>query len=283
MVSRSQLVAELRSLGLGADDTVMVHASLRRTGPIEGGAATLIAVLDEVVGTWMMTLGAHDTWSWVNERPEGERAALLADAEPFDALTTPADPDIGVLAEVFRTTPGTVVSDHPEGRFGARGAGAAELVADQSWHHYYGPGSPLAKLVEARGSVLRLGADDDTITLTHHAEYGCDVPDKRTVRRYRRVTSDAGPMIRVVECLDDSDGIVDHDYFPEILAAYRAAGRVRTGRVGNAAAELLDAADYVAFATDWMNVNLGPVGPVSDLGCTTSRRVNASRHGSSQV
>lgn len=243
MIRREQLVDDLRSLGLGPHDTLMVHASLRRTGPIDGGAVTLIEALDEVVGTSMMTLGAI------------EQAGR--DPQPFDPLTTPADPDIGVLAEVLRTTPGTVVSPHPEGRFGARGHRAAELVAGQPWHHYYGPGSPLAKLVEAGGSVLRLGADDDTITLTHHAEYLCDVPGKRIVIRQPLVLGDDGPIVRPVECLDDSDGIVDRDYFPEILDAYRAAGRVRVGRVGNASAELLDAADYVTFATDWMNTNLG--------------------------
>lgn len=244
MIARQQLVDDLRELGLGAGDVVMVHASLRRTGPIDGGAATLIGALDAAAGTWMMTLGAIEQ--------EGD------DPAPFDALTTPADPDIGVLAEVFRTTPGTVVSDHPEGRFGARGERAAWLVADQPWHHYYGPGSPLAKLAEAGGRVLRLAADDDTITLTHHAEYLCDVPAKRSVVRRPVVMGAHGPEMRVVECLDDSDGIVDRDYFPEILDAYRAAGGVRTCRVGNAVAELLDAADYVRFATAWMNANLAP-------------------------
>ena len=242
MISRSQLVDDLRALGLGSGDTVMVHASLRRVGPVDGGAATVVGAIDEVVGTWMMTLSAIEQ--------SGD------DPAPFDALTTPADPDIGVLAEVMRTAPGTVVSDHPEGRFGARGERAARLVADQPWHHYYGVGSPLAKLVEAGGRVLRLGAADDTITLTHHAEYLCDVPDKRTVTRYPVVAGDDGPVVRPVECIDDSDGIVDRDYFPEILAAYRSTGGVRTGRVGNAEAELLDAADYLAFATAWMNTEL---------------------------
>lgn len=243
MIPGERLVDDLRSLDLRSDDTVMVHVSMRRIGPVEGGAATLVAALDEVVGTWMMTLGAVEQSG--------------PDQLPFDALTTPADSDIGVLAEVFRTTPGTVVSDHPEGRLGARGERAAELVAGQPWHHYYGPGSPLTTLVELGGSVLRLGADDDTITLTHHAEYLCDVPDKRTVIRHPLVMGEDGPVVRPVECIDDSDGIVDRDYFPEILDAYRATGRVRVGRVGNAAAELLDAAHYVGFATDWMNTNLG--------------------------
>ena len=58
-----------------------------------------------------------------------------------------------MLAEVFRTTSGTFVSNHPEGRFGARGAGADALVRDVPWDDYYGPGSPLARLVERGGTV----------------------------------------------------------------------------------------------------------------------------------
>ena len=65
------------------------------------------------------------------------------------------------------------------------------------------------RLVEAGGSVLRLGADTNTVTLIHYAEYLAHVPDKRRVRRHRRVFGSDGPGIRVVECLDDNLGIVD--------------------------------------------------------------------------
>ena len=87
-------------------------------------------------------------------------------------------------------------------------------------------------------------------------------PAKRRVRRYRRVGSPAGPVIRVVECLDDSDGIADWDgdgdYFVGLLDEYLATGSARTGLVGNAHAELLDARHYVAFATEWLSRNLRP-------------------------
>ena len=145
-------------LGVALGDVLMVHASLRRIGPVEGGAAGVITAIDRAVGdsgTSMMTLGARDDWSWVNEHPEEARPGLLAGAEPFDARHTPADPDVGALAESYRRHPGTVVSDHPEGRFGARGRLAEALMADQPWDDYYGPGSPLERLVtpEARCSV----------------------------------------------------------------------------------------------------------------------------------
>jgi aminoglycoside N3'-acetyltransferase len=253
-----QLVADFRRLGVADCDLVMVHASLRAIGPVEGGAAGVVAALDAAVGdggTVLMTIGARDDWGWVNEHPEGERAALLAGAEPFDAATTPADPDMGVLAEVFRAMPGTLVSDHPEGRFAARGHRARDLVSDVPWDDYYGPGSPLERLVAGNGKVLRLGADIGTVTAIHYAEYLADVPAKRRVRRHRIVSGPVGPVQVVVECLDDSDGIVAYpgpDYFGVILEDYLAGGGARRGSVGNAASELLDAGDLVTFATRWM-------------------------------
>jgi aminoglycoside N3'-acetyltransferase len=222
-----------------------------------------VRALDNAIGptgTAMMALGAADAWAWVNERPEVERRALLADAEPFDALTTPAEPDVGVLAEVFRATPGTHVSNHPEGRFAARGRGAEALLRDVPWNDYYGPGSPLARLVEAGGQVLRLGADTNTVTLIHYAEYLADVGDKRRVRRHRRVLGPHGPEVRTVDCLDDSHGIVDwtgEDYFSTILDDYLAARAAVAGRVGRARSELIDGRDLVDFAAAWMTRGFG--------------------------
>jgi aminoglycoside N3'-acetyltransferase len=206
-----------------------------------------------------MTLGARDDRGWVNERPEADRPRLLEGAEPFDHLSTPADPDVGVLAEVFRTHPATLVSDHPEGRFGASGPMAAQLVEQVPWDDYYGPGSPLERLVEAGGRVLRLGADLDTLTLLHYAEYLTHVPSKRRVRRHRLVATAGGPQLRVVECLDDSDGIVEHpgeDYFAVILRHYLATGRASVGAVGGAVSQLIDAADVVDHGVAWMAEHL---------------------------
>jgi aminoglycoside 3-N-acetyltransferase len=257
------LVEDLRLLGVVPGDLVMVHASLRAVGPVVGGAAGLVAALDAAVGpsgSLLMTIGARDDWAWVNERPEPQRVALLAGSPPFDAGATAADPDIGVLAEVFRTRPGSTVSDHPEGRFAARGRLAAGLVAEVPWDDYYGPGSPLHRLVDQRGTILRLGADPDTVTAIHFAEYLADVPGKRRVRRHRLVHGPDGPVVRIVETLDDSDGIVDHpgpDYFGVILGEYLQTGAAAVGVVGSARSELLDAADLVRFAASWMTRHLG--------------------------
>lgn len=239
------LTSDLRALGVHPGDTLMVHASLRRIGPVEGGADGLIDALEAAVserGTLMMVLGSHD------------------DGALFDPLRTPPSHEVGALAGVFLRRPGTLVTDNPEGRFAARGHDAAALLGEQPWHDYFGPGSPLERLVERDGRVLRLGADDETTTLMHYAEYLAPLPAKRRVARERLVQGPSGPERRVITCLDDEHGIVDwsgEDYFADCLRAYRATGRMRQGRVGDALAELLEARDVLRFSVDWMGANLG--------------------------
>src|SRR5262245_31297944 len=112
MADVREIVGDLRRLGIVPGDTAMVHASMRAIGPIDGGAAGLITALDSAVGgegSLLMVLGAHDEYAWVNERPEADRAGLLQGTAAFDPLTTPAESDLGVLAEVFRKSPGTLV------------------------------------------------------------------------------------------------------------------------------------------------------------------------------
>jgi aminoglycoside N3'-acetyltransferase len=108
--------------------------------------------------------------------------------------------------------------------------------------------------------VLRLGANPDTTTVLHYAEYLADVPGKRRVRRHYRVMGATGPVTRSVECLDDEFGIVDwdgEDYFALILKAFLDEGRGLRGRIGNAEAQLVEAKDIVDFGARWMTANLG--------------------------
>lgn len=262
------LRAGLAALGVAAGSLVMVHASLRRIGLHRaafgpGGAEALLDALDAAVGpdgTLMMVLGTDYAMDWIYAHPSEARPALLAGTPAFDHRNAPVQPEVGWFAEAFRRRAGTIVSDNPSGRFGARGPLAAELMADQPWHDYYGPGSPLQKLCDGGGKVLRLGADPDTVTALHYAEYLADVPDKRSIRWDYVVAGPGGePEYRWIDCLDDSNGIAPwdgDDYFALILQAYLPLGRHREGAVGAARAELIDAADLVAFGARWMEENL---------------------------
>jgi len=267
-MTKEELVRDLKALGVAPGDLLMVHASLRRIGlgrtdAGEEGAGRLIDALDEALGadgSWMMVLGTDYPMDWVYNHPPEARAALLAGSPPFDYRDAPALPEVGWLAESFRRRQGTIVSDNPSGRFGARGRLAEGLMADQPWHDYYGPGSPLEKLCKWGGRILRMGANPDTVTALHYAEYLAEMPDKRRVRwDYVVAGPDGTPEHVWIDCLNDLDGIADwqgEDYFALILEAYLPLGRHRDGLVGKARSELLDAADYAGFGARWMGENL---------------------------
>jgi aminoglycoside N3'-acetyltransferase len=244
LVDASSLVRDFRALGLTHGNVVMVHASMRKVGPVIGGAAAVLDALVEVIGpggTILMVLSADED-------------------EPFDALQSPVDvEEMGILAEVFRTRAGVLVNDHAADRFAALGPKAPYLLNPTPLHDYHGPGSVLERLVAADGLVLRLGANPDTVTLTHYAEYLADVPNKIRVKR-RYVRADIGEQW--IESLDDTDGIAQWahgDYFPQILIDFVQAGHARIGPVGNCRAELLRAQPFVHFAVDWMNRHLAPL------------------------
>lgn len=267
-MTKEELRARLAALGVAAGDLVMVHASLRKLGLGRadfgpGGAEALLDVLEEAVGpdgSLMMVLGTDYPMDWVYDHPPEARAALLEGSPAFDYLNAPVLEEVGWLAEAFRRRPGTVVSDNPSGRFGARGRRAEALMADQPWHDGYGPGSPLEKLCESGGRILRLGANPDTVTALHYAEYLAVLPDKRRARwDYVIAGPDGAPRHVWVEGLDDEKGIAHRegeDYFASILSAYLALGRHREGKIGKAAAELINAAEIVRFGTRWMEENL---------------------------
>lgn len=243
-VSPEQLAEQIRSLRPTATGPIMVHASLRRVGPVVGGATGVIEAVRLATGpraTMVMMVAA-------------------ADEEPFDRLTTEADEDVGVLAEEFRTHPGVTVNDHPACRFAALGPDAADLLDPQPVDHYYGPGSTLERLYRAGVQVLRLGSDIDTVTLTHYAEYLAEVPHKREVTRHY-VRADTGPLD--VVSLDDSDGIAvwpRGDYFGQILVDFVASGAATVGPVAGCTAELLDGRTFVDFAVAWMERELAGLG-----------------------
>lgn len=241
--TRTTLAEQLRSLGVQAGVPLMIHCSLRKVGPIVGGAQALLDALVEVTspgGTLMMLLGADLS-------------------VPFDAKTTPVDvEEMGVFAEVFRQHPAVCVNDHAAARYGALGPASRALVEPIPLHDYHGPGSVLERFTEAGGMVLRLGADVETVTLTHWAEYRAHLPNKRRAKLpYRR--ADIGEQW--IDSLDDTHGIRDWprgDYFPQVWLDFRAAGHARTATVGRTVAELFDAQRFVRFATAWIESNLGP-------------------------
>src|SRR5207249_1063773 len=142
------------------------HARLSSLGWVVGGSEMVVwALLDSVGpdGTVMAYAGWEDDPWHLAEWPEEWQKAYLDERPPFDPILSEADHEMGRLAERIRTWTGARASTAHVMRMVAVGKKAEWLTAGQSWDHPQGPGSPLSKLVEARGQVLMLGAPLETL------------------------------------------------------------------------------------------------------------------------
>jgi aminoglycoside 3-N-acetyltransferase len=253
-ITPSRLRADLAALGLRAGDTVMLHAAMRAIGPVMGGPNTVVEALLATLGptgTLMMYVGWHDLPDFIDDLPPDEREAYEREHPPFDLATARAVRDHGILAEVVRTWPGAERSANPEASMVAIGAAADALTRDHPRDYGYGPGSPLARLIERGGRVLLLGAPLDTITLLHYAENVAQMRDKRTVRYRYPALVEAQRVWIAVEDFNTGEPHADYS-FEGITRAYLATGRGQTGTVGHVHGHLFDAADLTAFAVAWL-------------------------------
>lgn len=257
-LTRADLRADLRQLGLRPGDAVLAHGALSTVGRLLNGPDAVIGALLDAVSPGGTVLAYTDWDARYDELldPDGRVPdRWRAHIPPFDAHASRAARDNGVLPEFLRTTPGARRSGNPGASVAALGGRADWFTADHPLDYGYGYGSPLAKLVEEGGKVVLIGAPLDTITLLHHAEHLADVPGKRVIRYEVPLATGDAVEWRTVEEFDTCDPIVDgfaDDYFAEIVREFLASGQGARGSVGEADSVLVDAPAICAFAVTWM-------------------------------
>ena len=254
--TQSQLVEQLRELGMQQGDAVLAHAALRRVGPVLGGPDTLIDAIRAVIGPAGTLLAYCD---WQADDDILERTDLRDEIPPFDPRRSRSIRDNGAFPELLRTTPGALRSGNPGASCAALGGKAEWFTADHALDYGYGPQSPFGKLVEAGGKTMLIGAPLDTMTLLHHAEHVADFPNKRLRRYEAPILMDGKTVWRHFEEFDTGDpphGLPD-DYFATIVEAFLATGQGQRGMIGAAPSVLVDAAPMVAFGIAWLEDRLG--------------------------
>jgi aminoglycoside 3-N-acetyltransferase len=240
----------------------MVHTRMSALGWVVGGSETVVRALLDALGP-EGTLMAYASWAdhvyTLADRPEEYREAYGSEPPRWDPATGEVDPDYGRIPERVRTWPGAVRSVHPEASVVAVGPQAQWLTAVHE--DGYGAGSPFARLVEAGGQVLMLGAPLETVTLLHHAEAIARAPGKRTVE-YEIALADG--TTRSYHDIETSHGAYDYeslglegDEFEVIARDALAAGIGARGRVGAADCVLFPAAELVTFAVAWIDERFG--------------------------
>ena len=256
MHTRSQLTAQLRSLGLTRGDTVMVHASLRAVGPIAGGPDEVHLAIKDVItpdGTLFMFASCPDHVDEIGRghlTPEQE-AELREKLPPFDPETARANRDNGALVELLRTYPGSRVNAHVA-RFVAWGKQTDYLFSEQPWDFPFGRGSLLERFVVLDGKILLLGSDHDAVTFLHYAEHIGDFPGKRVARFEVPLLENGERVWRPLAEYDTSSQGVHANwpdrFFAVITDAYLRSTGNEGGLVGSAPSHLLSARGLLEFA-----------------------------------
>lgn len=249
------LAADLLALGVRPGQDLLVHCSLRRVGPMAGGAATLLRALRTAIGPKAtLVVPAQTTYTSLSSKSFRDATAgldpvqlarYMATMPGFDQRTSPSR-GMGALAEHVRTSPGAARSAHPAASFAALGPRAAECMALHDVDCHLGERSPLAWLYRADAAVLLLGVGYGACTALHLAEYR--LPKPPAPREYRCVMSRHGAREEYV-FVDIS--LYDGD-FEELGEHLDREPFVRRGPVGSAPdCRLLPVRGAVDFALAW--------------------------------
>ncbi len=148
-ITKEDLIKDLKRIGIGNGDTLLVHSSLSRIGYLENGPNTLIDALIEVIGeegNLLMPTSPNNVY----------QLNYIQNTPYFDVLNSPSK--TGAITECFRTKKGVVRSLHPTEPVSAYGPKSEFFTKD----HFnqitpYNENSPFFKVGKAKGKILYIG------------------------------------------------------------------------------------------------------------------------------
>jgi aminoglycoside 3-N-acetyltransferase len=213
MVTKQDIVAGLRQMGLVQGDIVMLHSSLSSMGQVDGGAKT-------VVDAFLDALGAAGT------------------------LVVPTFGSLGVVSDAVKTDPRSVSSIHPKAGVAAIGKKAPDICRDH-WkaEMAHAEDTPYTRIAELGGYVCLLGVDHDRNTTLHTVEEMLRLPYMSPID----ATFDT-PEGKVTKSWPYFPG--PHRNFIGLDRMFAASGKMRVGKIGSAVVRLIKSADLIALALD---------------------------------
>jgi aminoglycoside 3-N-acetyltransferase len=249
--TRTSLAADLRALGMAPGMTLLVHSSLSALGWVAGGPVAVIQALMDVVtpyGTLVMpafTSDNSDPAMWSRPPVPAAWVSLIRENMPAYEPAISSTRMMGRIAELFRTWPGALRSDHPQSSFAAWGRHAEAITREHALEGGLGDASPLARIYALDGSVLLLGVGFGNNTSFHLSEYRAgSSPWALTGAAMLENGQRVWKTYREVDWNDEP--------FWEIGAAFALTGAVTRGPVGSAQALLFRQRPAVDFAQRWL-------------------------------
>jgi aminoglycoside 3-N-acetyltransferase len=224
----SSLISDIRSLGILASDTLMVHSSMKAIGEVEGGAESVLDALQSALSEGLLILPTHTWKDWNN------RGGL------FDPELEPSC--VGVLTELFRKRPGVYRSLHPSHSVAAWGADAQAYVQGEEYAKTPGPRDGCwGRLYDRKAKILFLGATSKTNTYLHSVEEWYDIEERVAGTPTRFKVKKGDQIIEIDVCKHHSKYWDPSQNFDKIEPLALRLGFAREGTVGDARCVVYDA------------------------------------------
>ena len=206
-MTKQEIIAGLREMGLTTGDKVLLHSSLFSLGNVEGGP-------DAAIDAFLEVLGSDGT------------------------LLVPVFGALGIITETLKKRPGAVISSAPVGTLAAIGKDAEALCKDH-WKAdtAHGENTPFTRLIDMDGYVCLLGCDQDRNTSLHGVEALLQLPYLQSTT----ATFNTPEGESVTKTWKYYPG--PHRDFIGIDRYFRESGVMKISRIGNAQVRLIKSKD----------------------------------------
>jgi aminoglycoside N3'-acetyltransferase len=228
------LLKDLRAMGSGEGDTLLVHSSLFGLGPLEGGAEAIFEALRRAVGekgTVCMPAFAHGTLDRPVYDPAQSRSAT------------------GELTNLFWRRPGVLRSRHPSHGLAAQGARAEWIVRDNEQFEPYDIRGAFGRLYQLDAKIFFLGSGLQCNSTLHAVEDWAEMPSMQPATYHYL---DAGGQRVQVEYRKEPQHW--REFYSTTVSVYerlfRQKGIVREGSVGLARSFLMRSRDVMEFGLE---------------------------------
>jgi aminoglycoside 3-N-acetyltransferase len=243
LVSRADVADGLRGVGLRPGQVVLVHSAMRTVGQVDGGAATVVAALLDVIGP-RGTLVAP-TFTFIHE----------VEAQPtIDPATDPSE--MGAITEAVRRHPLARRSTAFRHSFAAIGHRAEVIASVDPALAPFDLRSAFGVMLALDTQVLLLGVTYANSTSHHFGEWMSDVSYRHQVQRLVRVRRPDGAVVDQPMADYQPRPSGDGTYygprgtdFNKLGRLLEARGSVAIGPVGNAMTRRFAMRDLIALAT----------------------------------
>lgn len=256
LIVKEDVIEALKRVGVMQGQTIMVHTSLSKLGFVCGGAQTIIEALLECAGNQGTIMMPAQSWKNLDpesgvywEEPKEWWQTIREHIPAYNKYITPTN-TMGAVAEMFRSWPGALRSDHPARSVAALGKYAEYLTEGHDLSDIFGDGSPIGKLYELDGYVLLIGVGFDKNTSLHLADVRAEYPGKHSITESSAVMVDGERVWKSYQTL-----YVDGKDFEEIGMAFERLGRTKREELGNGSICLMRQREVVDFAVEWIQNN----------------------------